>query len=371
MGQIHRIKKRRKGKHIQYKERQLIEYLVNKNYPKKISAVKLKDIIGCSESTIRRELKRGKVILRTSTWEEYESYDANIAQKHYAYQATSKGPNLKILKDYDFVEYVEKKIIKKKYSPDAVIMKLEQSNFLNPKTGKKFDTRICTKTLYNYIDKGIFPKLTNKSLPREGRIRKRKQRRVRKSLRNIDGKSIWDRSEAANKRTETGHWEMDCMEGPKGKDGACLLTMVERKLRKSLIFKMPSQTQTCVISVLNKLERKLGRVKFSKTFKTITVDNGSEFLNHKKMERSLRSKTKKRTEIYYCHPYSSWERGSNEQTNGMIRRFIPKGKVISIIPKQDILEIEEWLNNYPRRLFKGKSSKEKEAELKENKRVLL
>lgn len=371
MGQLHHIKKRRKGKHIQYEERQLIEHIVKKSHPKKISVRKLISIIGCSESTIRRELKRGKVKLRDWMWREYTSYSADIAQRYYDYQATNKGPDLKILKDYEFVEYVEKKIIEDKYSPDAVIMELEQIGFLNPKTGKKFKTKICTKTLYNYIDKEIFPNLTNRSLPRQGRSPKRKQRRVRKALRNVDGKSIWERPEAANKRSEVGHWEMDCIEGPKGKDDACLLTIVERKLRKALVFKISNQTQTCVINVLDKLERKLGRKRFSETFKTITVDNGSEFLNHEKMEKSLRSKTKKRTQIYYCHPYSSWERGSNEQTNGMIRRFIPKGKVISIIPNKDISEIEKWLNNYPRRIFDGKSSNQKEEEIKKRKEVLL
>lgn len=140
--------------------------------------------------------------------------------------------------------------------------------------------------------------------------------------------------------------------------------MVDRKLRKTLMFKLPSQTQDSVIKVLDKIERKIGRVKFAEIFKTITVDNGSEFLNHKKMERSLRSKTKKRTQIYYCHPYSSWERGTNEQTNGMVRRFIPKGTRISPIPKEDIIEIETWINNYPRQIFGGKNSIQKEKQLK-------
>ncbi len=115
---------------------------------------------------------------------------------------------------------------------------------------------------------------------------------------------------------------------------------------------------------MDKIERKLGRVRFAEKFKTITVDNGSEFLNHRKMERSLRSKTKKRTKIYYCHPYSSWERGTNEQTNGMIRRFIPKGTPISPIPKEDILGIQKRINNYPRRIFGSKTAIQKEMELK-------
>ena len=243
-------------------------------------------------------------------------------------------------------------------------MKLESNGFCHPDTGEKFNTKICTKTLYNYIDQGLFPNITNKDLPREGKRVKRKQKKVRRSYRNVDGKSIWERSNVANKCIEAGHWEMDCIEGPKGKDGYRLLTIVDRKLRKTLAFKLPNQDQKNVINILDKLERKMGRVEFSKMFKTITVDNGSEFLNHKKMERSLRSKTKIRAQIYYCHPYSSWERGTNEQTNGMIRRFIPKGISISPIPKKSILEIEEWLNDYPRRIFGGKSANQKEADLK-------
>ena len=143
--------------------------------------------------------------------------------------------------------------------------------------------------------------------------------------------------------------------------------MVDRKLRKTLIFKLPDQTQESVIKALDKIERKIGRVKFAETFKTITVDNGSEFLNHKEMERSLKSITKKRTQIYYCHPYSSWERGTNEQTNGMIRRFIPKGSLITTILKKEIKEIQDWINNYPRRIFEGKSANEKEKKLKDKK----
>ena len=85
------------------------------------------------------------------------------------------------------------------------------------------------------------------------------------------------------------------------------------------------------------------------------------------MERSLKSKTKKRTQIYYCHPYSSWERGTNEQTNGMIRRFIPKGSIITTILKKEIKEIQDWINNYPRRIFDGKSANEKEKKLKDKK----
>lgn len=364
MGQIHHIRKRKKGKHLTFENRQFIEYLVRKSHPKKVSVKLLVDAVGSSESTIRRELKRGRVIQLSHDLIEYVSYSAEVAQQNYDYNASGKGPELKIANDYDFVKYVENKIINEKYSPDAVIMELKANNYINPETGERFKTRICTKTLYNYIDKGLFPNLTNKDLPREGKAQKRKQRKVRRSHRNLDSKSIWERPEEANKRLEAGHWEMDCIEGKRGNGKSCLLTMADRKTRETLIFILPDQTQESVIRVLDKLERKLGRVKFSEKFKTITVDNGSEFLDFRSMEKSKLSKTKKRTEIYYAHPYSSWERGTNEHTNGMIRRFIPKGSVICKIHKKEIKRIQNWLNNYPRRIFGGISANQKKERLK-------
>lgn len=356
MGKTNYIKKRKKGKHLTFEERQYIEYLVKKAYPKKVSKSFLVKALGCSYSTIQRELKRGEVQQQSSELLYYKSYSAELAQLNYDYKATAKGPELKIMNDYDFVEYVENKILNEKYSPDAIIMEFRENDYINPKTGKPFKTKICTKTLYNYIDNDLFPRLTNKDLPREGRAPKRKQRRVRSSYRTVGGKGIWERPEEATQRLEPGHWEMDCIEGAKGKEKSCLLTMVDRITRETLIFKLPDQTQKSVLKVLDQLERELGRVKFNNRFKTITVDNGSEFLDYESLEKSKYSKIKKRTEIYFAHPYCSWERGTNEQTNGMIRRFIPKGSLISKVSKERIRKIQDWLNNYPRRIFNGKSA---------------
>jgi len=357
LDQLKYSRKRKKGKHLTYEDRQLIEHYYKRKNEKRGLVSSLVRLIGSSESTIRRELKRGKAVLRDSQWREYESYSADIAQADADFQSTGKGPNVKLLKDYDLVNYIETEIIENKMSPDAVIMRLEKNNWQDGK-GNQFSISICTKTLYNYIDIGLFPNLTNKELPRRGVASKRKQRRVRRSHRKVDGKSILERPKAADIRSEYGHWEMDCIEGAKGKEKACLLTLVERKTRETLIFKLASQSQECVINVLNRLERRTGRVKFSKTFKSITVDNGSEFLDDMGMETSLFSKHLKRTSIYYAHPYCSWERGTNEQTNGMIRRFVPKGSHIAPIKVRKINDIELWLNNYPRRILDGASAHE-------------
>lgn len=125
------------------------------------------------------------------------------------------------------------------------------------------------------------------------------------------------------------------------------------------MFKLHSQTQNQVQRRIDILERKLGFKGFRKKFKSITVDNGSEFLDWRNLEQSCISKRgKPRTQIYYCHPYHSWERGTNEQVNGHIRRFIPKGCAISDYTSKEILELQEWLNNYPRKILNGRSANE-------------
>jgi IS30 family transposase len=104
-----------------------------------------------------------------------------------------------------------------------------------------------------------------------------------------------------------------------------------------------------VVGVLNILEKKWGSL-FSKVFKSITVDNGSEFTLVNEMEKSILFEGK-RTNMYYCHPYSSWERGTNENINKMIRRKIPKGTNFDNKTDEEIQSIEDWINNYPRSIF--------------------
>ena len=100
--------------------------------------------------------------------------------------------------------------------------------------------------------------------------------------------------------SELGHWEMDCIESGRHKGRACLLTMIDRTSRQCLIFKMPSQTQKSVLNVFDSLEKEMGIECFTKVFKSITADNGSEFLDWRSMETSINSNNEnKRTQIYF------------------------------------------------------------------------
>lgn len=114
---------------------------------------------------------------------------------------------------------------------------------------------------------------------------------------------------------------------------------------------MQDRKAQTVVKALNTIERSYGERLFRNVFKTITVDNGVEFSDAEGLERSRRNKKKKRTKVYYCHPYSSCERGSNENANRLIRRHIPKGVNFDKKRQSEIKEIETWINNYPRKLF--------------------
>ena len=113
-----------------------------------------------------------------------------------------------------------------------------------------------------------------------------------------------------------------------------------------------NKTQAEVLRALRKLARKM-KGNFAEVFKTITADNGSEFLDGEGIKKAIRC-----SEIYYAHPYSSWERGSNENGNRMLRRFIPKGTDIGKITAKQLRAIETWLNNYPRKILAYQTANE-------------
>jgi IS30 family transposase len=296
--------------------------------------------------TIEREITRGLTAQRDSQWRERRVYLADVGQRTHDERAANKGRGLKIGSDHALAKYLEEKIGKEKWSPDAAIGNIREE-------GLQFDVSLCTKTVYNMIDSGIFLNLSNKDLPIKRGKKKRAYKKVsRVALNNIKGRSIEERPAEVEMREEYGHWEMDCVVGS---GRACLLVMTERMSRQERIFKIASKTQEAVISVLNGLERKY-KSNFSKIFQTITMDNGSEFLDTQSMESSCIKPNRKRTNCYYAHPYSAFERGSNETANRLIRRFVPKGSNIDKFSKADVKRIENWINNYPRRIFNYKTA---------------
>lgn len=350
MSQDNNTSEWRKYKHLLVRERYKIEILLKEG----LKPYEIAQRLGKGSRTIEREIASGKVRLQNSDLTYREEYCADAGQRIYEEKSRNKGPGLKIGKDHRLVKHIENKIIKGKFSPDAVIGEIKEK-------GLKFETKISTKTLYNYIDRGdVFLNLTNKDLAVKKEGKKRNYKKIKTPHKNIKGTSIEERPAEVESREEYGHWEMDCVVGKRDGGGAVLLVLSERSIREELIIKMAGKTQESVTKALDRLERKYGR-SFKEKFKTITVDNGSEFLDSKGIEQSARSKKGKRVKLYYAHPYSSWERGTNENINKLIRRFIPKGTDISKISKAEIKYIQDWINNYPRRIFGYKSANDMAA----------
>lgn len=323
-----------------WEQRLKIEALFKIGY----KARRIAEEIGCSFKTIYNELKRGeyhKTRTETRFWSgtkyrHIKSYSPNKAQDIYNQNMSSHGIAIKIGNDYEFANYIEKRIVDDGLTPLAVLGEIK-------KKGLNFNTTICVQTLYNYIRKGVFLRLSMEHLTFAKKEKCKKQKLVVKTLPR--GLSIEHRPDYINNRFEFGHWEMDCVESCKGKI-ATLLCLTERLSRREIIFKLPNRKSSSVYKCINLLETRYGKL-FPKIFKSITVDNGVEFADYNSLERS-RWGNKKRTTIYYCHPYCSSERGTNERLNREIRRKFPKGTDFTRITSIQVSNVESWLNSYPR-----------------------
>ena len=325
--------KKRRFKHLSWTDRLKIETMLkDKRHKQEIA-----DEIGVHLKTIYNEIKRGRYIHTNSDLTEEERYSPEMAEAAYREHLAAKGPDLKIGNDHELAQHIEKKIAEDGYSPAAVLGEIKEQ-------GLEFKTSICESTLYSYIDKGVFLTVTNKNLPVKGQ-KKRPYNKVKRAKRPPAGTSIENRPKEIDDRAVVGDWEMDCVEGKK-KTKETLLVLTERKARKEIMVKMKDKTTGSVVAALDRLERRYGKL-FSKVFQTITVDNGTEFSDVAGLERSCLHKGK-RTTVFYCHPYSSYERGTNENTNGMIRRWFPKGTDFGKVTAKSIQAVEDWLNAYPR-----------------------
>ena len=328
-------------KHLTWTDRLKIEQGLKEG----LKPCKIADRLHVHNTTIYRELQRGTYTHLNSDLTTEERYSPEIAEARYRENLAAKGGELKIGNDHELAAFIEEHILDG-YSPAAIVGEIKR-------LGLVFKTEISEKTIYNYIDKGIFLNVGRKDLPQKGEQKRPYKKVETKAARPPRGESIEKRPEEIASRSTFGHWEMDCVEGKK-KTKETLLVLSERLTRQEIIIKMPDKTAASVVKALNRLERKYGR-RFKKVFKSITVDNGSEFSDCAGMEKSIFGK-KNRTKFYYCHPYSAYERGTNENINKMIRRFLPKGTDFRKITAAYIKRIEAWINNYPREILGFASS---------------
>ena len=308
------------------------------------------DKLRVSVRTIYRELARGRYErLDGSTWEMETAYSPDIAEEKYQSNLREKGPRLKIGSNRELADYLEKIMLEDNYSPAAALAKARQDGY---------EVNISVPTLYSYIEKGVFLTITSKQLPRHGKgCKSYKHVKTKEASRAPAGESIEKRPEEVNDREVFGHWEGDTVySGKKKKTKAALFTITERKTRQEIIIKVPNREAETIVKAMDALERKWTAPNFRMVFKSITFDNGSEFALADELEASCINKTIPRTKVYYAHAYSSFERGTNENQNGMIRRKHPKGTDFEDLSKEQLKETENWINDYPRKILGYKSS---------------
>jgi len=329
-----------KFRHLSVTDRIRLEEKIKAGKSVKTAAEEL----GFHISTIYRELKRGTYEHLNSDYTTEIRYSPDIADEKYRINMKAKGAPIKLGNDYALAEYIETKIADEKYSPGAVLGEIKR-------LGLQFSVTLSKPTLYRYIELGVFGRITNADLP--DKADKKKPHRKVRVTRPPRGESIENRPEEVDERSTFGHWEMDTVVSA-GHAKETLLVLTERLTRREFMILMPDRTAASVVKAINRIEWKFGRY-FSEVFKTITCDNGVEFSDCFGIEKKRRGKGK-RTKVYYCHPYSSYERGSNEKQNRMIRRWLPKGTSFASVSKEEVARIEDWLNNYPREIFDFETS---------------
>lgn len=300
-----------------------------------ISVPKIAKFLGRHKSTIYREIKRCK----TKNFE----YDFEISQKIHEENISKRVRDLAIGKNKELANYIDYLIIKKRLSPEATIGKIINEN--------RFKNVVCFQTVYRYIDKG-FLKAKRMNLYHFGKRRVKKNRIIANG-KFTKGTSIEERPQKINDRSEFGHFEGDLILNCRQK-GVAVLTLTERVSRFNINIAIPDKTQKSVINALDELERILA-IRYNKRFceiiKSITFDNGIEFMDYQGIEKSCLSNNK-RTTTYYCHAYSSHERGSNERNNGLLRKFgLAKSKNFNKLTSEELQESTNMLYNYPRGLF--------------------
>ena len=274
---------RERGQHLKFEDRVSIKIYRKLKYTLRAIA----DVLDCSPSTIMYEIKRGTGE-RNGSRGRFPEYNPSRGQANYEVNRSRCHRKAKALNGNPFVDWV----------------------------------------------------ITPFNLP-EALLRCHKKKLIRNNKR-IYGTSITERLEEISAKIEEGHWEIDTVVGKRAGKESVVLTLVEKKTDYYIAIKIPGKDAASVMIAMEVLREEYGDKFFSKVFKSITADNGSEFSRLSELEAYGVS-------IYFAHPYSSWERAQNERHNRILRRYIPKGVSIDLYSAEQILHFADEMNALPRK----------------------
>lgn len=319
-----------KYKHLSILEREKIQEFV---WQKK-SIRYIAKTLGRSTSSISRELRRNYP-------KELKVYTPRLANERALFKRACRG-RVDRLKTKEIREYVIKHL-KERWSPEQISIRMKID----------LKERISHEAIYQFIYAQIHRNGWGYTRPEHEDLRcflrRKRKRRLKKGVRRCQrifkpyGVSIDERPKIVDTRERIGDWESDTVESRNHRPG--VNTLLERKSGLYLITKVKNKTSEATISAIQKrmdifpLETK----------RTMTFDNGPENRDWKVFEERTSIKS------YFAHPYHSWERGANENANGLLREYFPKGTDFSMIPESEILKVEHSLNSRPRKRLGGKT----------------
>lgn len=308
-------------KHLSIKERKSIYSSLQCG----LSITYIANKLNRSRSTLYRELKRNR---------DKKYYLPDTAQNKYI--SRYKGRRRVIIPDTNMYSYILEKL-KAGWSPEQISgrMKLENKNYY-----------CCHETIYEYIYKTRKGKEWYKYLAKAKVNRGKRKGRKHGSGKFLGLRSIHERPALINERKELGHWEIDSMVC-KSHKRENVTTLVERKSRYLIMLKNENHQSTALYNKLLKLIKSKGL-----SFKTITCDRGSEFAHYKIIENKTKSK------VYFCDPYSPWQKGTNENTNGRIRKYMPRSSDITKFDQNSVDCIAKKMNSIPRKVLGFKTPRE-------------
>ena len=309
----------RKYKQLTRDQRYTIKALLQESY----SQIYIAKRIGVHRSTVCREVKRNKQVKEPY----YAGIADNLARKR-------KKVCRKPVKLTDSVQRILIPYIKDDWSPEQIAGRLKITGEL----------MISHETIYKFISQD---KTNGGQLYKHlrGKHKYRKKYGSYSRFKQRHKKSISSRPKAADNRERVGDWEIDTVVSKKSKD--VLVTIVDRKTRFTLMRKCRNRTTREVMEA-----SRLCFVNNKAIVHTITADNGLEFSGFKKLENWFN------LDFFFAHPYSSWERGTNENTNGLIRQYFPKGASFKRVWSTDVKRVQDKLNNRPRKTLGFKTPKE-------------
>lgn len=353
MSKINDITKNKKKQyhHLTKDDRAKIQSLIeqkDENGNRLFSNTYIANYLGFHKSTITRELRRikSKINVRTGKITN-KPYNVEDAQSDYEFKRAMSKAHY-ILDDFPQLrKYIEDKILNDKWAPYAI------AGYINSHELYKQEgfTSISTTTIYRAIHYNLL-KVKKEDTRRMIKFEKSGNYSKKGELpNNKKSYSIDLRPDDINNRESFGNWELDTVISTSKGTHKCLMTLTERKIRYEIICILEAKTKEEVILKFRKIKDYLKK-NIREIIKSITTDNGTEFSGFLEIIEITGA------ELYFCHPYASCEKGTNEKHNSIIRYFIPKSDLIENYTTNQINDICNWMNNYPRKILNYHTPKE-------------